>query len=215
MVSYRRRVSIPSPEPRASETAPAGRPSASVELRAVALEQFASVGFAGTSLQQIADIAGYSKSSVLYHFASKEALLEAAIGPAIDRLEELLGNIGGLRSSAAARQAFIEAFIDFLLQYRLEVHTFINQGQSLAGIAVIDRANASVVALADNFASDLESPEQKIRFGIALGGAAYTLVASMNFTDDRDLLPLDEMRTALVAVVSELLAPLNFRSRTR
>jgi len=85
----------------------------------------------------------------------------------------------------------------------------------LAGIAVIDRANASVVALADNFASDLEGAEQKIRFGVALGGAAYTLVAAMNFTDDRDLLPLEEMRTALVAVVSELLAPLDFRPRTR
>ncbi|KQV08501.1 hypothetical protein ASC63_10400 [Leifsonia sp. Root112D2] len=202
---------MPSPE----SAPPAGRPSASVELRAVALEQFASVGFAGTSLQQIADIAGYSKSSVLYHFASKEALLEAAIGPAIDRLEELLGDIGSLRSSAAARQTFIESFIDFLLQYRLEVHTFINQGQSLAGIAVIDRANASVAALADNFASDLEGAEQKIRFGVALGGAAYTLVAAMNFTDESDMLPLDEIRGALISVVSELLAPVQYRPHTR
>lgn len=185
------------------------------ELRRVALEQFATVGFVGTSLQQIADAAGYSKSSVLYHFASKEALLEAAIGPAIDRLEQLIGTVGGIRSSAAARREFIESFIDFLLTYRLEVHTFINQGQSLAGIAAIDRANASVAALADNFATDLTSPEQKIRFGIALGGAAYTLVGAMNFTGDRQLPPPDELRAALIAVVSELLAPLDLGPHDR
>lgn len=181
----------------------------------MALEQFASVGFVGTSLQQIADAAGYSKSSVLYHFASKEALLEAAVGPAIDRLEALLGDIGSLRSSLADRQRFIEGFIDFLLQYRLEVHTFINQGQSLAGIDVIDRANASVMTLADSFACDLESPEQKIRFGMALGGAAYTLVASMNFTTEAEMLSLAEIRTALITVVTELLAPLDFHPQTR
>ncbi len=56
------------------------------ELRAIALDAFASSGYLGTSLQQIADRAGVSKASVLYHFASKEALLEAALTPAVDRL---------------------------------------------------------------------------------------------------------------------------------
>jgi transcriptional regulator, TetR family len=99
---------------------PAARPSPSDELLAVAIEQFATVGFAGTSLQQIADAAGYSKSSVLYHFASKEALLQAALDPAIDRLEEVLDGVAGLTGGPARRREFIEQFIDFLLQYRLE-----------------------------------------------------------------------------------------------
>src|ERR687889_235221 len=75
-----------------TDATPPTRVRAADELKHVALEQFASVGFAGTSLQQIADHAGYSKSSVLYHYASKEALLEAAIGPAIDAMESLLGD---------------------------------------------------------------------------------------------------------------------------
>lgn len=48
------------------------------------------MGFAATSLQHIADAAGYLKSSVLYHFASKEALLDKVLTPAIDRLDEIL-----------------------------------------------------------------------------------------------------------------------------
>lgn len=172
----------------------------------MALEQFATVGFAGTSLQQIADAAGYSKSSVLYHFASKEALLESVLSPAIERLKEILGGLGQLREASESRQAFVEGFIDFLFEYRLEVHTFINQGQSLVGIPVIDRANALLGALSESFDAELSAAEEKIRFGVALGGAAYTLVAGMNFGGQQTLTP-EEMRAALINTVSELLAP--------
>ena len=187
----------------------ASRPSPADELLAVAIEQFATVGFAGTSLQQIADAAGYSKSSVLYHFASKEALLEAALGPAIDRLEHVLDGVSGLAGTAGERRAFIERFIDFLLEYRLEVHTFINQGQSLVGIPAIDRANATVLRLADACVAELTDAEDRVRFGVALGGAAYALVAAKNFAGEE---PTDEVRDALITVVGTLLAPVHPRT---
>jgi AcrR family transcriptional regulator len=186
--------------------APSHRQSASAEILGAALEQFATAGFAGTSLQQIADAAGYSKSSVLYHFTSKEALLEAAIGPAVDRLENVLSGLARLRESSEARELFVEEFIDFLLEYRLEVHTFINQGQSLVGIPGIDRANAVLGGLTSSFAAGLTTVEEKLRFGVALGGAAYELVASMNFGDEE--FPHEERRSALITIVSELLAPI-------
>ena len=49
--------------------------SSQEDLRTIALAEFATAGYAGTSLQRIAELAGLSKSSVLYHYASKEALL--------------------------------------------------------------------------------------------------------------------------------------------
>ncbi|MDQ1608484.1 MAG: TetR/AcrR family transcriptional regulator [Microbacteriaceae bacterium] len=192
--------------------APSHRQSASAEILGAALEQFATAGFAGTSLQQIADAAGYSKSSVLYHFTSKEALLEAAIGPAVDRLENVLSGLARLRESSEARELFVEEFIDFLLEYRLEVHTFINQGQSLVGIPGIDRANAVLGGLTSSFAAGLTTVEEKLRFGVALGGAAYELVASMNFGDEE--FPHEERRSALITIVSELLAPIQNRQTT-
>ena len=51
------------------------------DLRRVALQEFATAGYLGTSLQQIADRAGVSKATVLYHFSSKEVLLEAVLSP--------------------------------------------------------------------------------------------------------------------------------------
>lgn len=182
------------------------RHSPAAELKTIALEQFALVGFAATSLQAIADAAGYSKSSVLYHFASKEALLEAVLDPAIDRLGIVLAGFTHSGDDRINRQEFIEAFVDFLLAHRLEVHIFINQGQSLHGTAVIDRANSLIIELtASLFAADSTTAE-RVRFGVALGGAAYTLVAGLTFAGDA-LGPPDEIRMALITVVSELLAP--------
>lgn len=193
--------------PESSPTHPAlTRPSTGDELRATALAQFASIGFAGTSLQQIADAAGYSKSSVLYHFASKEALLGEVLTPAIDRLEVILNRYVGAPDGTASRRRFVDDFIDFLLEFRLELHTFINQAQSLRGIPVIDRAGVLIVRLSDTLCHDGASTEDRIRFGIALGGAAYTLVAGMTFLD-KDIAPADEIRQALSVVITELLAP--------
>ncbi|TFC95174.1 MULTISPECIES: TetR/AcrR family transcriptional regulator [Cryobacterium] len=187
------------------------RPSASGELRATALDQFASVGFAGTSLQQIADAAGYSKSSVLYHFASKEALLEEVLTPAIDRLEAILERFLATAETVESRRRFVNDFIDFILEFRLELHTFINQSQSLRGIPVIDRAGVLIVRLSDTLCHGEASTEDRIRFGIALGGAAYTLVAGMTFLGE-EIAPVDEIRPALLAVVTELLAPVTVRT---
>ncbi|AMB58077.1 TetR/AcrR family transcriptional regulator [Microterricola viridarii] len=196
---------MPAPD---AESAPAHpRSNASDDLRQIALEQFAAVGFAGASLQQIADEAGYSKSSVLYHYANKEALLEAAIGPAIDRLGALLQRYTERGPTVEARTLFVEEFIDFLLEHRLEVYTFVNQGHSLSGIPVIDRANEFIVTLSHTVCNDNASTEDKMRFGMALGGAAYSLVAGMSFLDADSLGPVDEVRAALIRLIGELLAP--------
>jgi hypothetical protein len=124
----------------------------------------------------------------------------------------VLGGLARLRESSESRELFVEEFIDFLLEYRLEVHTFINQGQSLVGIPGIDRANAVLGGLTSSFAAGLTTVEEKLRFGVALGGAAYELVASMNFGDEE--FPHEERRSALITIVSELLAPIQNRQTT-
>ncbi|MDF2442200.1 MAG: hypothetical protein JWR01_403 [Subtercola sp.] len=183
------------------------RPDPSEELKAVALRLFVETSYAGASLQQIADAAGYSKSSVLYHFASKEALLEQALTPAVVTLDRLFQGSLDRIADDSLRTAFIEDFIDFLLMHGLEAHIIINQGQSLAGIPIIDRANDFLRRLSDSFMSELSTPEQRIRLGVALAGAAY-VVATGVAMPATDAAPIEEARTALVAVVSELLVPL-------
>ena len=175
------------------------------ELRIIALTEFATAGYAGTSLQRIAEAAGVSKSAVLYHYASKEALLEAAIGPAIDQMAGILDSLATGPMTDASREAFLERFVDFLLQHRLEVHTFINQGRSLEDVPVIGRANDLVSRLAQFFSTSVATVEDRMRFGIALGGAAYLLATMESLPIE--LVPYDELRSNLISIMGELLAP--------
>ncbi len=171
----------------------------------IALTEFAAAGYAGTSLHRIADLAGLSKSSVLYHFSSKETLLEAAIAPSIDRMEEILDALESRPLNVESRTAFLEEFVDFILQYRREAHMFINQGPSLVDVPVIDRANDLVRRLAGYFDANTSSVEEKMRFGIALGGAAYMLCTldTLGF----EASPIDVTRGALVNILTDLLVP--------
>lgn len=179
--------------------------SSSDDLRVIALAEFAGAGYGATSLQRIADLAGLSKSSVLYHYSSKDALLQAAVSPAIDRMERMLDQLATAALTADARVAFIEGFVDFLLQYRLEVHMFINQGPSLVDVPVIDRANELVRRLADFFADNSGSVEESMRFGIALGGAAYMLCTKESLGIEAG--PVEETRAGLIRIITELLVP--------
>ncbi|SMO48818.1 TetR family transcriptional regulator C-terminal domain-containing protein [Paracoccus laeviglucosivorans] len=62
-------------------------------ILAAALQEFSARGFAGTTIDQIADVAGLSKPNVLYYFASKDAihteLLEALLDLWLGPLREL------------------------------------------------------------------------------------------------------------------------------
>ena len=174
-----------------TDTQPTTRVRAADELKHVALEQFATVGFAGTSLQHIADHAGYSKSSVLYHYASKEALLEAAIEPAISEFETVLDEF--LSSRDRGRRArLVDRVVDMLLEHREAVHVFLIQGPSLSELPIIARANASVRRLAVAIGEERESVADQVRFGIALGGAAFLLTAGRTFADETKRAELTE-----------------------
>lgn len=175
------------------------------QLRTVALHEFATSGYLGASIARIAERAGMSKASVLYHYASKEALLDAVVDPAIDAFAGLLDRATDQSGGLAADQDFVEAFVDFLLQYRLEVHLFMNQRRSLEGMPVMARADEivrRVVAFRRERSTDVLD---ELRFGIALGGAAYCLVNRDDFAAD----PIDEqsLRAGLTTVMSELLGP--------
>ena len=73
-----------------------GRPfktaaDASLDIRKAALGAFARAGFNGVSILEIAKLAGVAKPLVHYHYASKDALWEAAVGEAIaDLRSEIL-----------------------------------------------------------------------------------------------------------------------------
>jgi AcrR family transcriptional regulator len=172
------------------------------DLRAIALAEFASSGYAATSLQTIADLASTSKASVLYHFESKEGLLAEIVSPAIDELEALIVPIesgGGLR-----RIDFIERFVDLLLRHREVVPLIINQGATLDDVPVMRRASELMRRVAELFLLASGSTIEKLRFGVAFGGVAYTLAAAERLGLSGEI-PIDVMRSSLIEILHDLL----------
>jgi AcrR family transcriptional regulator len=184
-------------------------PTTADDIRRAALDEFATAGYHGTSLQLIADRAGVSKATVLYHFASKEVLLEAVLAPALDQLDAILEHVGldSLQKGGEERAHFLEQFVDFLLEHRSAVYVFVNQSASLVDIPVIDRAIARIELIARYFEENVGSVERKVRFGVALGGAAY-LLAGAPIPGSGIQPDVLELRSALLAVLGDLLGAL-------
>ncbi|WP_210480717.1 TetR/AcrR family transcriptional regulator [Naasia sp. SYSU D00948] len=179
-------------------------PSSALALQRIALEQFATAGFGGTSLGSIAQAAGLSKSSVLYHYESKEALLAAAVQPAVDALGALVAGYPG-DGNPDEHDRFVERFIDYLFAHRLAVHLFMNQGRFLQHIEPVATADALLQRFAEAIADRIPGVEDRIRFGVALAGAAYSLVAAANWSSE-ELADTDDVRDALLRTVSSLLS---------
>lgn len=175
------------------------------ELRRVALEEFAAAGYHATSIQQIADRAGVSKATVLYHFASKEVLLESALAPAIDQLDGILGRarLAAMRTGGEQRAEFLRQFVDFLLQHRSAASIFVNQATTLVDVPIVRRANAEIQLVSGYLEENVGSLDEKVRFGVALGGAAYLLAGAPLAMPVQDL---DALRAALITVLGDLLS---------
>ncbi|HEY2297148.1 MAG TPA: TetR/AcrR family transcriptional regulator [Jatrophihabitans sp.] len=78
-----------------------GRPGYDLEtLLAVAVEVFNERGYDGTSMEDLSQRLGISKSAIYHHVASKDELLRMAMGRALDGLFEVLASTRQLEATA-------------------------------------------------------------------------------------------------------------------
>jgi AcrR family transcriptional regulator len=87
------------------------------EILAHATRLFATQGFDGTALQQIADAVGIRKPSLLYHFASKEELHQAVLDDVLARWKDTLPQ---LLLAATAGEGQFDAITRSILSFFAE-----------------------------------------------------------------------------------------------
>ncbi len=63
------------------------------KILTAALDEYASKGFAGTRVDQIAQVAGVNKAMIYYYFASKEELFNELIRLEMEQLKQELGEV--------------------------------------------------------------------------------------------------------------------------
>lgn len=84
------------------------------QLVAVTIDVIARHGYAGCSLQRIADAAGITKAAVVYHFASKNAVIRAAYDAVI---AALTAHVTERLTAAPTAGARVEAYVESVVEH--------------------------------------------------------------------------------------------------
>ena len=78
---------------------------------------FARHGFKDTSLQSVADAAGYSKTGLLHRFPSKEALWAAVVERSAGRCRQIADDVAGLPVGPDRDRAALTGLVDLTLTH--------------------------------------------------------------------------------------------------
>ncbi|MDQ6848744.1 MAG: TetR/AcrR family transcriptional regulator [Actinomycetota bacterium] len=95
-----------------------GRPGYDIEsLLAVAVEVFNERGYDGTSMEDLAQRLGISKSAIYHHVPSKDSLLGLALDRALIGLEEAAGQVRRMEGRAVERlESLVRASVVVLVE---------------------------------------------------------------------------------------------------
>lgn len=157
-----------------------------------AAARFTAVGFKGASLQDIAADVGCSKATLLYHFATKDALLFEMLAPALSAVEEMDRQLAGL-DGRKAQEAAIEAFVDLAVRFREHLTMLNAELPSLLNQPGFNHLLPISERLADALAGRSDEVKARVAAQVVLAGVSG---ACAQLPD----LPDDALRAALLPV---------------
>ncbi|MDP9867575.1 MULTISPECIES: TetR/AcrR family transcriptional regulator [Streptosporangium] len=155
-----------------------------------ALQLFATGGYKGTSLHDIAQVVGCSKASLLYHFAGKDAILTELLTPAGEGLAALDARLSGLDGDRAA-EAAVTGFVDLAMRFRRELKILFQDVPAMTSHPALGAIPAITDRLLAALAGGSTEPGDLV--------AAYMVVGAVFVTSASDVQVTDEdLRTELI-----------------
>lgn len=92
--------------------------STRARLVVAAVVLFTQHGFAGTSLQMIADELGFTKAAIYYHFRTREQLLSAVVEPILEQLRIVVETAEQQRTAHARADHMLRGYAELAVQNR-------------------------------------------------------------------------------------------------
>ncbi|MBJ7450879.1 MAG: TetR/AcrR family transcriptional regulator [Blastococcus sp.] len=193
-------TSPPLATPEALSPASAPRTPGAQRVLEAALDLFATHGFDGTSLQEIADRLGITKAAVYYHFRTKDELLLALVRPALDELIRLVEINGARVSRQRSRDIEVAGYVDYLLRHRRLAGYLVRDAAAMSRPAVLElttrlRGKVESMLLGDG-ADDL---------GAVWGGATLQALTGALLAAPADVTE-DWLREELTEITEQMLA---------
>ncbi|WP_371656112.1 MULTISPECIES: TetR/AcrR family transcriptional regulator [unclassified Streptomyces] len=164
------------------------------EIVEAAAELFTAQGYLGTSVQEIADRVGYSKTGLLHRFPSKERLLAATLRGPLTEFAALRATWSALPDGPERHRRASADLVDLALRHRSRLALLFNSGLpvlpgALAGVEGMgdlgDHRTETLAAFA--YPDDLAGT---IRAQLAVTGLVSTVAARQDVPDDLLRAPL-------------------------
>ena len=170
------------------------------QLIEVTTELVADHGYAATSLGRIAESAGITKAGVLYHFASKQALVEAAHARVLSGLVEAVGAAVDAAGPADAPAAYIRSMVGHLRERPRHVRMIVEAMTSVGPLAD-SKARWSAVAdliAAARTARGLTGEVDLRSAALVIGGGIDAIVSESLSDPEYDAAAAAELLVAVV-----------------
>lgn len=153
------------------------------EILESAARLFATHGFRGTSLQDIASDVGCSKASLLYHFTNKDAILAELLSPVWRELGEIEERIAPLDDDDAVRAA-VAAFVELSLRFRRQVKILIQDIDAMTSRPELPDVHGISERMVHALSGRSDAPRARIRAWMAMVGIFLTSAADLPVPDE-------------------------------
>jgi AcrR family transcriptional regulator len=173
------------------------RPGTLDRIQQAALTLFLRQGYQRTSLREIADELAFSKAALYYHYRSKDELLRAVLDPLLSDLEVLVDST----VRPAARDRFLDAYLEVLMRHRTLVQYLANDGAAVLNSDLGPRLRHIRSALEALIVGSSPSLTDRMRSAAALGA----LQAALAVCREED--GADEVRATALQVMQAALGP--------
>jgi AcrR family transcriptional regulator len=160
----------------------------------VAVSLISRHGFAGTSLQMIADELGFTKAAIYYHFRTRDQLLIALMEPLLRQIRDVVETAESQRTPRTQMDAMVQGFAGVVAKNR-----------SLAAVMVFDPSVHRVLQLQPEW-GDLIARQLALLMQLE-SGPAGVVKATAVFTGLAGAAtgaPLDIDEASLVAQLSDI-----------
>ncbi|WP_066901999.1 TetR/AcrR family transcriptional regulator [Mycolicibacterium houstonense] len=151
-----------------------------------AVRLFTRHGFAGTSLQMIADELGFTKAAIYYHFRTREQLLTAVLDPVLAQMQQIVDEAENHRGAHARADRMVRGYAELAVRNRALVSVLASDASVNEALrtrpewdTLIDRQMA---LLADVDPGPAGTVKAAMVFSGIAGGAG---VASADLTDEQ------------------------------
>ena len=175
------------------------RPDAAARILTAALDAFASGGYTSASLTDIATAAECTKANVLYHYGSKQGVLDAALAPAIEAGERIRDAV---RDGADPYRLLLDLVLDHPKAAELLLFHHATLPDPAVGLAILDLLGEIAGTIAPH------DERTSARFMVAMIGLSHLLLGQERGEVELDPVPafvaLATNRDAAAALLREM-----------